>query len=589
MFRNYLRIINDERIDTHMNASGRAVLERIINREDKIKARRCLQAAIAEFKLGGDGNRHLECDDILSWKGSEFADNDPFGMYWGVPSAVHLYAKYKSLLSATNKNAIENILLGFYYVCGWSAVNGDGRCERMYLSENHDSLIKSSMLIITEQLYDKLIEPLKGRDRDTVKKLLYTNVDSTFDSILKDGWLIEGGEPYNAVTIEGIYNIMELSEDEKLRNKAKKIVDLFWLIHVQENINGVRGYARARVYPDWRDNRSAWVSSLFGIYTGLYGATDAGEIDYLVSCDYELPKAVSDILENKEKKMPYTVETMHRGAGYYVLERHREDEEGLPTTPIYYLDNYSKILKTTYMTKDYTVSGFAYPLRMPKTLVASQFVWEGITYKEPKGLSVCAAIYETGGAYFDSFVAMHHKNRIIYAQNPNATAHLPGDNGVEIIGTDNPRYNYNMEICISGAVCEMQKEYINKNLLLFTSGGCMFSAQTDEGFTEADSKVLVNSKRLILTAGSLNDETKEEFVGRIKAQKNIFTQDCIVSCDGEDTMEFNYKNDSSYIRVINNKPVDLRSDDYIKSPFINSKMGSGVFYIGTEGKQEVIQ
>ena len=57
------------------------------------------------------------------------------------------------------------------------------------------------------------------------------------------------------------------------------------------------------------------------------------------------------------------------------------------------------------MTKDYTVSGFAYPLRMPKTLVASQFVWEGITYKEPKGLSVCAAIYETGGAYFDSFVA----------------------------------------------------------------------------------------------------------------------------------------------------------------------------------------
>ena len=117
----------------------------------------------------------------------------------------------------------------------------------------------------------------------------------------------------------------------------------------------------------------------------------------------------------------------------------------------------------------------------------------------------------------------------------------------------------------------------------------MFSAQTDEGFTEADSKVLVNSKRLILTAGSLNDETKEEFVGRIKAQKNIFTQDCIVSCDGEDTMEFNYKNDSSYIRVINNKPVDLRSDDYIKSPFINSKMGSGVFYIGTEGKQEVIQ
>lgn len=564
-----------------MNERSQRVLRRIIAREDKTKARRCIQAAIAAFVLGEDGNAYLHKPEIQNGKFNKFSDRDDFGMYWGIPSMMHLYARFGNKLNEKNKKAIADILTNFYYTFGWVALNSDGRCERMYLSENHDSLVKNNMYLLTVYMPELLSKPLRGIDARDAARLLERNVSKSLDSIIKDGWLIEGGEPYNAVTIESIYNIMELAKDKEIKEKAKKIVDLFWLFHAQETINGVRGYARARVYPYWRDNTSGWVSSLFGAYTDVYGVCESGEIDYLVSYDYQLPKAVYDIMTSREEMMPYTVKTRQRGGGYYILEKHKEEEVGMPQTPIYYLDNYAKVIKNTYVTKNYTVSGFSYPLRQPRLLIASQFLWEGITWAEPKGMSVCAAVHEKDGAFFDSFVTFSHKDRIIYAKNKNAYVHIPGDGGVDIINADDKRYNYSMQICITGTDKEISKEYINENLIIFRCDNCMFSAETDNGFEEKDGNVIVLSQKLILTASSLKEESMEQFVNRVTKQKNCFLEERIISSDGVDEMEFNFNSDSERIRILNGEIPDT-NNIYTCSPFVNAMVGDGIYKIETE-------
>ena len=569
-----------------MSERAMNVLKRIIAREDKSKARRCVQAAIAAFVLGEDGNIYLKKPEIYDGNNNKFSDRDDFGMYWGIPAMMHLYARFGDKLDEENKKAISDILTDFYYTLGWVAINGDGRCERMYLSENHDSLVKNNMHLITLYMPELVTKPLRGISFEEASRLIERNVSETFDSILKDGWLIEGGEPYNAVTIESIYNIMELSKNEELKEKAKKIIDLFWLFHAQETINGVRGYARARVYPYWRDNVSSWVSSLFGSYTGVHGVTEAGEIDYLVSFGYNIPEAVYDILSKREKKVPYTVKTRQRGGGYYILEKHREEEEGMPDTPIYYLDNYAKIIKTTYVTKNYTVSGFSYPIRQPRLLIASQFLWEGITWAEPKGLSVCAAVYKNDGAFFDSYVTFAHKDRIIYAKNKNAYAHIPKEKGVDIIGAYDKRYNYSMQICITGTDKEILKEYISENLIIFKCENSIFSAQTDKGFEEKDGNVIVSSGKLILTASSLLDESAEQFIKRVTSQKNSFGDDNIISSDGTDEMEFNFDSDSERVRLLNGEIPD-RDNFYTKSPFVNAMVGDGKFNVETEQREGI--
>jgi len=117
-----------------MNAERERVLERIINEKEKNKARKCIQASIAAFRLGQDGNEFLQRDEFKNTDCAIFKDSDTFGVYWAVPSIVHLYAKYKSYLSEENKISLESLMERFYYFCGYCVVNADARAERLYLS-----------------------------------------------------------------------------------------------------------------------------------------------------------------------------------------------------------------------------------------------------------------------------------------------------------------------------------------------------------------------------------------------------------------------------------------------------------------------
>jgi hypothetical protein len=65
----------------------------------------------------------------------------------------------------------------------------------------------------------------------------------------KKGLFVEmANEDYNVETLKGVYNCYDFG-DAAMQKLAGNLLDLYWATWAEEQIAGVRGGAKARVYP----------------------------------------------------------------------------------------------------------------------------------------------------------------------------------------------------------------------------------------------------------------------------------------------------------------------------------------------------
>lgn len=570
--------MNETRVDE--------ALHHIKTQTENMRARGHVQAALARLYAGDtDVDALLDIDEFRFSDGDIHPTEGDFGIYWAIPAMVHLMMKFGDKIGPGARNTVMRVLHSFYYVDGHNVVKPDASPHRLYLSENHDSLLKVNLYLLARYMDGELTQPLDGMSAAEVEDALTRYLHNALDTMLDKGWLIEGGEPYNAVTLESFYNLMELSGDPALSAKAKRFIDLYWLLHAAESVNNVRGYARARLYPYWEDNGSCWVSSLFEVYTGCPAIQSHGMMDYLVLFPYRPPAAVMDILKAREDMPPYTVTTKVRGGGYYVLEELRKDEPMPLGTPVYYMDVYSQMLRTTYVTGHYNVSGFHYPLRQPLTMIASQCRWEGATFAQPQGSAVYAGNETQDAALFDSFMTLHHKNAILYAPNKNAYWHDRSTNPVTIVNRGDAAYTFRMQLKIQTKGAQLELDEVNDNLLTGRFGDNFFAFITDGGFSMEDGgKIIVNSQCGALLVSHAAEQSYQDFCTGVRRAEAQFTQGKIRLCYGGDTLELYWQDDSNHCRLINGEPMDYLTQNYVSSPFVNGKTGGDKFKI-TVGKE----
>jgi hypothetical protein len=84
-----------------------------------------------------------------------------------------------------------------------------------------------------QEHYDAWTDYFKEYLRERVKKGLFLEIAS------KD---------YNAHTMEGIYNFLDFSDDATLRKRARQFLDLYWAAWAEEQLDGVRGGGKTRIY-----------------------------------------------------------------------------------------------------------------------------------------------------------------------------------------------------------------------------------------------------------------------------------------------------------------------------------------------------
>mgnify|MGYP004230433679 CR=1 FL=1 len=206
------------------------------------------------------------------------------------------------------------------------------------------------------------------------------------------GLFFEVASPsYCIRTLVGIYNMVDLSEDEELRSLAGKLLDLWWASWSEDQIDGVRGGGKARVR-GWKAlSGGEQASSFTWYYYGRGTPVDSTSACVtVVTSDYRLPSIVMDLAMDVEGRGVYEVK--QRRMGLAVGPHNRPPDSWFRT-------DYGGILRYLYCTPDFILGTNMREARPQPDwhLGASQSIWHGAIFRgHPNALIVPKCNHETG-------------------------------------------------------------------------------------------------------------------------------------------------------------------------------------------------
>jgi len=188
----------------------------------------------------------------------------------------------------------------------------------------------------------------------------------------KKGLLVEMmKEHHNTAYLKGFFNIYDFAEDAELKRRTGLFLDLYFTYWGEEQINGVSGGGKARIYTDLAPQPSGLGYYFFGI--GPLPAFRAQLLDAMTST-YRPPLVVVDIACDVKGRGAY--EVMQRPLGLA--------EKGQNTPPLYHMRTDSGgIARYSYCTPDFII-GTAMSAAHPATdwsMISSQNRSHGIIFE----------------------------------------------------------------------------------------------------------------------------------------------------------------------------------------------------------------
>lgn len=274
------------------------------------------------------------------------------------------YAKQASKIVRTD-TTIPNIV--------WDFTNGTENLVAMNLYTMwHAAKIFRNHPIYSGGIYDDGSTP----------QSYYSSCTAYFKEWLRDnarkGGLIEfSNDFYNPMTLKGLYNFIDFADDAELRNLSRKYLDLFWATWGQEQIGGVKGGGKARIYQGNYMNEGGSVygasnpfSQIFWCYTGVGPIPVPSEntLTFLAS-SYRPSAVVADIGSDAEGRGVYTCIERKLGRGQYI--------------PAMILNFSQFFTRYTYVSPDYVLGTFHVPAtpQWNWTMISSQNRWHGAIFK----------------------------------------------------------------------------------------------------------------------------------------------------------------------------------------------------------------
>jgi len=245
----------------------------------------------------------------------------------------------------------------------------------IYESENHHS-----QSFCTQWHFAKLTKDrpdFKNRKYDDGKNALEHYNEWTeylkmyFAERAKKGMFIEMmSRDYNLKTLKGIFNIYDFARDKELKRRAGLFLDLYFTYWGQEQLNGVSGGGKSRLYQDISPGTSAYGYLFFGV-----GKKPRFESTILsaMTTSYRPPLVLVDIVCDTEGRGIY--EVVQRPLGLA--------EPGHYEPPIYHMRTDSGgIVRYSYCTPDFII-GTAMSEARPKSdwaLISSQNRSHGVIF-----------------------------------------------------------------------------------------------------------------------------------------------------------------------------------------------------------------
>ena len=182
-------------------------------------------------------------------------------------------------------------------------------------SENHDLMDLSNAFLALQAIQDLpeyKVRPLRDGKTAAEHVAAWTEYYKAYaDERVARGLLVEcASSIYGKYTIPELVNMADFADDAVLHRKMTMLLDILWADWAIEQIDGIRGGGKSRVYQGKysrfgdRDSYGQMAAVLLGQGTwtkGKHGHTNSGFVYCLATTRYRLPELVRSLVNPKQR------------------------------------------------------------------------------------------------------------------------------------------------------------------------------------------------------------------------------------------------------------------------------------------------
>jgi hypothetical protein len=393
------------------------------------------------------------------------------------------------------------------------------------------------------------------------------------------GLLVEIASTYNKYTLQGWYNMADFASDPVLKQRIKMLLDLFWADWAIEQIDGVRGGGKHRIYPGGTSTSGARFSGtgMASYYFGLGGARSQhpGHMCAATST-YRPPLCVMDMALDVEGRGTY--EYVSRRMGLNLLPKPDEaDWETYVMRP-----DYGGILRYTYCTPDFIMGTSMVEARPHEqwAAISSQNRWDGVVFGGARDACLFAQpLKPERGSVYNSHWTVQRKG-IMILQKLLTHRHAHGQRiwFAEALERSEEGGWVFAEAPRAYAACRVVSGGTHWEEAVPEDGAVGTWLACEDEFTPIIFEVARKSDFPDLAAfkSAIGSSPLSVEDGVLRYRSSFYGD------------ELTFHADSAEPPRVNGKPVDFRPSNTYDSPFIQSEWGSGIVTLQKDGRRVVL-
>ena len=442
-------------------------------------------------------------------------------------------------------------------------------------SENHDIMYKTTylfgaLLLSRDSRYAERVYAGGGTAREHAEA--WTRY---FGSYLRErgrkGLFVEIASPtYAKYTLTSVYNLHDFAPDPAVRDTARKVLDLYWADWAEDQIDGVRGGGKSRVYQGnyARRGRQEGLYAYQHLYFGFgQPSCHMASIAALTST-YRVPDVVLDIALDRVGRSTYTT----------VSRRPGDPGEGEAVAKgVYSAAPKGRILRYGYHTPDYVLGCCMIDPGLTYTGISAQNRWQGMIFRghpDARVFTFLGSKRKDKPQTYDAHLAVQHGPVLLLRGRPAA-------------------HKYHLDSYVYFAEC--LEERVEDGEWVFvrhgdTYLGCRLVGGGHEWLTYDPMPgpvVRLADRRgvVVMHAGHrAEDGTFDEFRAGLMGGQSTMADDAFhyVCPDGVTLTVFAA---GTKLPEIDGTPVDLTPERVFDTPFIQSRWDSGVVTIRKGGRE----
>jgi len=380
------------------------------------------------------------------------------------------------------------------------------------------------------------------------------------------GMFIEINSPsYATATLKSMYNFYDFSKDPVLKKRAGQLIDLYWALWAQEQLDAVEGGAKARCYAASALRGGGFMQSLawYLIGEGNPEFVHSSMLPFVTST-WTVPDIVLQIAANTRTRGTY--EIRQRRMGLAVKGYDRPNQYRLKT-------DFGGILRYSYCTPDFIMGSLITEARPTEdwAAISSQNRFSGVIFEGDRDARVYPAPYNAKGKSIkNGFWSVQSKGTMISQQ---LSRQIAGKGALQewrvffsTAGLSKPIQNG------SWVFAEAKNAYVGVHVV-----------QGDSSFEQVKfGRWLICKDRMtpvIIEAGRKSDYADfSTFQKKVMAQP-LSLEKSILSYKTLASDKLTFYADQSRLPKINGVAVNLAPALVFDSPFVQSKWNSGVVTI----------